>query len=164
MSGQKMPKVDRLKVLEDFGILQTTRPSCWKLAARFCSAVKDGRAPETSDLKAVAYALQAVLEFADHPNSDISDTVGHRLGITTKQGQAWSVLTGDFWEDTSAVCDYLEEVRVLTEKGLSQKKAEMGARAAMMERMGIGDRACRNKIKKHEASAKAMIRAAEAIG
>lgn len=157
---QKKPKsmgvLTIQKIIGVGGFLGTTKGQ--ELAARFCEAVDSGKTPDQADLKAVADALRVVLEYRSHPHDDVLAVVGNFLGITTRQGQGRTAQLSKN-RKVQEVCEYLEDFRARVKSGVPQKQAEIEARKAMTQRLNVGDRACRNKIKQFGKEAEQLLEA-----
>ncbi|MNE94744.1 hypothetical protein D3C80_1927450 [compost metagenome] len=67
------------------------------------------------------------------------------------------VKKSNFIEDFTVVVNYLLRVRENTDAGQPLKEAEFEARQFFMKKLGIGDRAMRNRIETYRAKAEQVL-------
>ena len=141
------------------------------LVYRFVNDVLSGNQPDGKDLIAVAKALLPIIERPttfppkrrDHCAADdvierdrIMNEVAKNLGLKRKQGNG-EAARKKWFEDAHIVAEFLLMVERIENEGTQPQKAEMMARSAFMEKLKIGDRAMRNKIRDHKAEALLLL-------
>jgi hypothetical protein len=126
------------------------------LAFRFCQDVENGVIPDQADLSAIARGLKPITESCKKPTAEIMAEVAKRLDLTKDQGK-FVVKKSNFIEDFTVVVNYLLRVRENTDAGQPLKEAEFEARQFFMKKLGIGDRAMRNRIETYRAKAEQVL-------
>lgn len=152
MKSKNIGQLTREKLLENSGYEGMT----WGngVVWRFCNAVEAGNIPDSEDLKIVAHAL-SVLKDGNAGTAKLSE-VAKRLGVSKKRGQEASEKM-KWWATTGPVLDYLLLVDKAVSDGVVQRKAEIHSRRFIADRIGIRDRAMRDKISKYITSATLMM-------
>lgn len=126
------------------------------LVFRFCDDVFNGNQPSKEDMHALATALLPITKPDDNTTDQIMAEVAKNLGLTRKQGQEKSA-ERDYLKHASLVAEYFLRVEKLIEGGKTKKAAELETRSFYAKKLGIGDRAMREKIKKHKIFAQHIL-------
>lgn len=129
---------------------------CQSAAIRFCQDVLSGKNPNKADMIILANALKPI-EFAHSRNTaEVMNEVAENLGLHKTSGRKLSE-ERNYFQYASEVAGYFLLVESLILQGVSDRGAEKEARTIYMEKLGIGDRAMRDKINKHQDQARLML-------
>lgn len=149
----KEPEVLSVNMLMRHGKFTGMSPG-QALVFRFCDDVLNGAEPSKADLLAIARALLPITENGQTP--EVMAEVAKGLGLAKKQGQH-EFAKLKWFRYASEVADYMLMVERLIEEGKTPGKAEKEARSFSAEKLGIGDKAMGNRIKKYSVMARAMV-------
>lgn len=126
------------------------------LVARFCDAVLRGRAPDDKDARAIAEALLPIASLDGRETADVMREVASRLGALRKPGKELSAEKLAI-RHAASVASYFEAVERRVAAGEPRTEAERRARREISERLGIGDRAMRDRIRRHRIAAMEIV-------
>jgi hypothetical protein len=126
------------------------------LAFRFCEDVENGVIPDQADLLAVARGLKPITESYKKQTDEIMRDVARELSLTKDQGKT-VMKESNFIHDFTLAFNYLLRVRESTDAGQTLKEAKLEARQFFMKKLGIGDRALRNRIEAYRAKAEQVL-------
>jgi len=161
--GKKPPTLS-VEMVKRTGNFTGTTPG-EALVYRFVTDVLSGKQPEQEDLVAVAKALVPIMQHWPSTSSNKGKThcaaddvierdrtmreVAKRLGLKRKQGME-EATHKNWMEDAIVVAEFLLKVEQMEGEGKPPKEAEMMARSLFMGKLKIGDRAMRDRIRKHK--------------
>lgn len=150
----KKPQILTMNLLHRKGAFLNMTPG-HALVFRFCDDIEKGQQPEKEDIEAIVYALKAILTVNGNTD-EIMAEVARRLQLTKDRGQKRTAQKATL-RNAELVAGYLSLVKQKVDSGVQQKTAEIEARSIYCQKLGIGDRAMRNKIRAHKALAEAIL-------